>query len=226
MKFCTQIYVHEEKHILIAVECLNSDIKNILKMVYKIIEKLQRTKLLAYTVYASSTSYYVSSVGTKLSAKRVIDFTNSYFHSLNKINQSFRIDFINSNPYIEKIILTSAIQRDPYHWKIEGSTDGSYFVDLVINNGKKLCKWGTPTVLETSPPGIGCEENEEKTFSIEPGYYQSIRMIQTGTDSNGQHYLTLSGIEFLGRIDIMPFTCFSSGMKQYFVNLYLLVIIN
>ena len=88
-----------------------------------------------------------------------------------------------------------------------------------VTNGVASIRYGT--VTEIMPV-----TNEEKTFSIEPGYYQSIRMIQTGTDSNGQHYLTLSGIEFLGRIDIMPFTCFSSGMKQYFVNLYLLVIIN
>lgn len=196
-------------------------------MVYKIIEKLHRTKLLRYTVYTSSTSYHTTSVGQILSSEKLIDLNNSFFHSKGEINQSFRIDFINSHPYIEKILLTSPIQRDPYHWKIEGSTDGSYFDDLVINDGENLCKWGYPEVLQSTPPGIGCEKNEEKEFDVlKPGYYQSIRMTQTGVDSNNEHYLILSEIEFIGRIDITPFTCFSSKLRQQSVFIYLLAIIS
>ena len=194
-------------------------------MVYRIIERLTKQNLLKSYIYVTSKTFLIVETLDRYSfaSSKLLDLDDSsYFHSDEGPNQSFRIDFINSHPYIEKIALKTANHRDPYHWKIEGSIDGSYFVDLVVNDDP-LCEWG---IIDVLWGGTGCVRIEEKEFEVEKGYYQSIRLTQTGKDSNNQSFLILTGIEFIGSISINKITKLSMNFRNNFVLIYLFILMS
>ena len=186
------------------------------EMVYRIIKKLKDENVLNYYVYISATSIFVKQIVNVPQHLFDWDQTNLY-HSINEPNQSIRIDFPATQPYIEKIIIKTGVNRDPYNWKVEGSENGADFIDLVVNDRKPLCSWG-----KFDGRTIGCLSIEEKSFSFsKAGYYQSIRLKQTGPDSNNELYLILNAIDFEGRISITKFTCKLLFLPQINVFLHL-----
>ena len=192
-------------------------------MSYRIIQKLKKLNFLNHYVYISATSIYKNKYG-QLSGDIPSnlfewDKTN-YYHSQNIENQSIRIDFTASKPFLEKIIIKTTKNRDPYHWKVEGSQNGSDFIELFRNEGKKLCDWG---LFDGST--IGCIEYKENTFELsQKDYYQSIKLTHTGLDSNRQKYLVLGAIDFEGTIHIKTITCRTftlSNTKIALITLFL-----
>ena len=191
---------------------------------YYILRRLKNKDLIRYYVNISATSILQNNINR--AAHQLLDwYGNNYFHSDEGENQSFRIDFINSIPYIERIVMRTAIQRDPYNWKIEGSYDGKNFIDLIVNNAQVLCKWGNLYEMDKHLTGIGCIERAEKEFDLlKIGSFKSIRMILTGKNSDNSYYLILNSIDFLGRISFFKFTC-SSFWKYNNHILFILILL-
>ena len=175
-------------------------------MSYRIIKKLKNANVLNYYAFVSATSIYIYPDGqmSKNFPSNLFEWDiDNHYHSQNIENQSIRIDFTASKPYLEKILIKTTRNRDPYNWKVEGSQNGSEFIELYRNENTKLCDWGLFDGF-----AIGCLENEEKSFELsQKDYYQSIKLMQIGFDSNNQRFLVLSAIDFEGTISIKKLTC-------------------
>lgn len=168
---------------------------------FRLIESMNKS-IINSLVKTSSSSIYQNN---KLySDSLIIDWESTNFYHSNKSAGSYvRIDFTYGCPYIEKIMLKSAINRDPYHWVIEGSPDGIHFKRIYKNDGIKLCEWAEFDSVGT----IGCVENVVKTYELsKKGNYRSIILRHTGSDSNDQYYLTLAAIDFIGNYNYRLFS--------------------
>merc|ERR1712130_353572 len=78
------------------------------------------------------------------------------------------------------------------NWRFEGSNDGQkWTVIMEHKNDDKLKGRGQIATWTISPPN-------NKHF------YSKFRIYMTGTNSNGQHYLALSGFEVYGTLDALP----------------------
>ena len=162
---------------------------------YQVFDYLKlKNKIKQYTFFSAT------SQGKNNKPSNVINGKNeTHYHSLSLPNQSLRIDFPISQVYIEKFRIKTSINRDPYHWLLEGSTDAVNFIELYDNDGIPLCdSWGKFDNVNT-----GCTEKVWKEFNVtKPDYYTSIKIRQTGLDSNNETYLVISGLEFIGRIHL------------------------
>ena len=160
---------------------------------YKVFEAIKARNSLKGYVFTSASSQY-----NNQTPANVIDWKGyPFYHSLNKENQWLRIDFPISPVYIEKFLILTGTNRDPYHWLLEGSNDTVNFDTIYENDGIPLCEpWG-----KFDENNIGCTDNVNKSFDVTtPGYYTSIRLRQTGLDSQNNTYLVIAALEIIGRI--------------------------
>ena len=129
--------------------------------------------------------------------ENLLFWDKSRYHSIYGSDNYVRFDFLYDIPYIHGFKLKSSNNRDPYHWVLEGSKDGENFIELYNNNGIRLCDtWG-----KFDGYTVGCMNIEQKSYTIQKkGAYKSLRLRQTGLDSNNQKYLVLSSVEFIGYI--------------------------
>ncbi|KAK8897927.1 hypothetical protein M9Y10_000160 [Tritrichomonas musculus] len=129
-------------------------------------------------------------------ARNSVDLENSqnYFQSAGKLNSWLRYDFIENKVRPTRYSIRTRHNCDGFHprnWVIEGSNTG----------GESESEW---TVLDS-------HQNDETlkgtsfshTFDINKSegseeFYRYLRIRQTGNDSNGENYLTLSALEFFG----------------------------
>ena len=178
---------------------------------YRIIETLRKKGLsVEQFVFTSASSIYQSYWPSTL-----LDWNDYYYHSKREIGAYIRFDFTVPT-YIEKVVIRSAIQRDPRFWVIEGSVDTADFVGLYQNDDKKLCEnWGVIGDI------IGCTENKDNVFDInQTGYYKSIKIRQTGPSSNSNEYIfILSAVDFIGHITIDTKSC--KVGKNYVLSHYI-----
>ena len=164
---------------------------------YRVFEYLKKKSKLKYYVFVSATTQY-QSYKPNYKPSTIFDFDTDYFyHSLNAPNQSLRLDFPLTDVYIERFIMQSATNRDPFNWIIEGSKDAVHFSTLYENVETKLCdEWNI-----FDGENLGCTTKDIKSYeNDQPDYYKSIRIKQTGKDSNNQTILAFSGLDFYGRI--------------------------
>ena len=136
--------------------------------------------------------------------ENLLFWDKSRYHSIYGSDNYVRFDFLYDIPYIHGFKLKSSNNRDPYHWVLEGSKDGENFTELYTNDGEKLCDtWG-----KFDGGTIGCMSDEVKSFIIEKkGAYKSLKLRQTGKDSNNEKYLVLSSVEFIGILFSHRRTC-------------------
>ena len=189
-------------------------------MSYRVIDYLRKRRKLQYYVFISAVANYDNvSVPTNV----LVWETEYMYHSVDLPNQSLRLDFPIESVYIKNFSLKSAINRDPYNWNLEGSTDAVNFVTLYKNVNTKLCvNWSDFDGYNT----IGCLDNEIKEYDVEiPGYYKSIRIRQTGEDSNNQTILALSGIEIIGHIKILKHSCHFSSFFSWKFSLFFIFVL-
>ena len=164
---------------------------------YRVFEKLQQSNIsFSHYVFVSASSLLL-----EYHPMNVVDWSSSsMYHSLDVINTFIRFDFPTSPVYVEKFVLRSSINRDPYNWVLEGSTDSVNFITLYENIAKKLCdEW-----IKFDSVNTGCKSIETKTYNLsEPGTFVSLRIrIFDSGSANNQYFLILSGVDFIGRINI------------------------
>ena len=181
---------------------------------YKVIEYLRKKGILEKYVVMSATSNYLSSDNPY----NLLDWeTNSRYHSLKLSGQSVSIEFAISPIYVEKLMMFAANCRDPYHWVLEGSQNRRDFTVLVTNNGVPLCTW---TRFDGNT--FRCSKMENKTYNVSPtGFYKTLRIRSTGTDSNNEKYLVFTGIEFIGKIQTK--LCSLNYQRKFIKKLLLFV---
>ena len=193
-------------------------------MSYHILQYLKQKKLTRHFVNISSSSVYINLIDYV--PAKLLDWDNGYFHSSNGAGQYFLLELLYTTPYIEKILIKTANHRDPYHWKIEGSKDGNTFLTLVDNTkGIRMCMWGRLNeYVDTT-----CIEETVNEFDIlEKGHFKKIRFVHTGTDSNGENYLILHSIDFIGNIQMRFLNChtFNIHYHPFLSVISLMIIIN
>ena len=191
-------------------------------MSYYIINHLNEKKITRHFVNISAKTVYQNQIFYVPS--KLLDWNNGHYHSQSGENQNFEVEFFYSIPYIEKVVVKAGIQRDPYHWKIEGSKDGKTYTDLYVNDGvMKLCEWGN--LMEINGVECGCvKEQVNELDIIEKGYFKKIRFVQTGPDSNNQLFLILCAIDFIGAIHIRFPTC-EKFIARHFISFPMLILI-
>ena len=175
---------------------------------FNVIEYLNNKSILDYYVFISATSVFDSEYSRPTN---VLNWSSiAAYHSLDEGNQSLRIDFPITDIYIEKFSIKSAINRDPLNWVFEGSTDAINFITLHQNENTSLCsEWG---YFDPDNTTTGCLGYESKEYPVtQHGFYKSLRIRQTGLDSNGQNYLVFSGLEIYGHIKILSYSCNTSS---------------
>lgn len=137
-----------------------------------------------------------SSINGGYQARNSVDLENSqnYFQSARKLNSWLRYDFIENKVRPTRYSIRTRHDCDGWHprnWIIEGSNTG----------GESESEW---TVLDS-------HQNDETlkgksfshTFDINKSegseeFYRYLRIRQTGNDSSGYNFLTLSALEFFG----------------------------
>ena len=166
---------------------------------YRVIDYLKSKKVLDKYVIVSATSQFMETDDPY----NLLDYeSSSRYHSKDLPDQSIRIDFSISPIYIEKFILFNENNRDPYYWVLEGSQNRRDFSVIFPNNGVPMCQHG-----KFDGYTLGCVSRSRKEYNIsQKGYYNSLRLRQTGNDPNGEPYLVLTGIEFIGTIQIKKCT--------------------
>jgi hypothetical protein len=130
-----------------------------------------------------------SSVSSGSAAKNAVCFTDSlHTQTLNVANSWLCYDFkamlVNITHYSIRS-RTKGRGNHPQNWTVEGSMDGTTWVELDRRDGQTV---------------FG-DVNQTATFSVsrrEPA--RLIRLRQHGKDSTGYHCLTLSAFELFGRV--------------------------
>ena len=185
---------------------------------YRIIEKLSKQKRNITTFIHASASSCISS--NDLPTNLLLWDTIYGYHSINEPNTSFTLSFFTPF-YIEKIMLRSALNRDPRYWIIEGSKNGIDYVQLYKNEGEPLCdKW----VPFDDSSTIGCMDHLSKTFDAEaPGKYTSVRFRMYSVSSNNDYFLVLDSIDFIGNVRIPINTCKTRKMNS--INVFIVVLL-
>jgi hypothetical protein len=128
-----------------------------------------------------------SSVHNNHIAKNVADFnTSSIVCTDNKANSWICYDFKDQRVKIQHYSLRSRSDSDCHHpinWALEGSVNGTDWIELDRrSNCRDLC-------------GL----NKSATFSAsENDFFRMIRILQWGSSSNGNQYLTINAFELFG----------------------------
>ena len=164
-----------------------------MKTSYRVLQYLQSINKINHYAFISVTSQYEFEVPQNL-----LNYDNvSQYHSLSKANQMIIFDFPVYPVFIEGFILKTSVNRDPKNWVLEGTNNYESYTNLYTNANTLMCK--------LNYRGF-CTSRVEKEFNTtHSGYFRQIRLRQTGVDSSNENMIVLSGIDFIGKIELTTY---------------------
>eukprot|EP01083_Nonionella_stella_P254505 874454_1 len=84
------------------------------------------------------------------------------------------------------------------NWRFEGSNDGNQWTTIMEHKNEDKLKARGQIATWKIPSDDQTKKQQSKHF------YSKFRIYMTGPNSNGQHYLALSGFELYGTLDALP----------------------
>ena len=144
---------------------------------------------------------------------------DKFYHSKNGIGQWVYFNFYAKPLKIKGFYISPNTNRDPLHWKIEGTNNGIDFKTVYYNDGVPMCELDTNNY---------CIEKKRNTFILNHSVtYSGYRFITTGQCSRpGDEWLVLSEIDFIGNFNYLLKTCLCRRNNNVISIHYLLLIIS
>ena len=150
-------------------------------------------------------------------AKLVDNSEFTHYHSKSGTSEWVYFNFYAKPLRIKGFSITLINNRDPLHWKLEGTNNGSIFTDVYDNDGIGIC--------DLNDDGF-CTAVKTKQFILSHSVtFSGYRLKMTGSSSRpGDDFLVLSNVDFYGNFVYNQVTCFCKRSNVAF-GLYLFIFV-